>query len=162
MIGFNGEGSERNVFALVLRSVVASMEMFVSESELIEVEPVAKNNQLYMSLFAVTHFLAICVSASFILHILGIRAVSYLRMRIICRNNGKDLFVFFDLSQESVNLAKDIFQTRKADKNFQVIFVKTPMEESHLERFSFSHLLSSVDNRNETIEELVDISAFDI
>lgn len=160
MIGFNGEGSERNVFALVLRSVVASMEMFVSESELIEVEPVAKNNQLYMSLFAVTHFLAICVSASFILHILGIRAVSYLRMRIICRNNGKDLFVFFDLSQESVNLAKDIFQTRKADKNFQVIFVKTPMEESHLERFSFSHLLSSVDNRNETIEELVDISAF--
>ena len=32
-IGFNGEGNESNTIALFFRSVTASMEMFVSESE---------------------------------------------------------------------------------------------------------------------------------
>lgn len=34
------------------------------------------------------------------------------------------------------------------------------MEESHLERFSFSHILSFADNRNETIEQLTEIGAY--
>ena len=37
-IGFNGGGNESNTIALFFRSVTASMEMFVSESELLEVE----------------------------------------------------------------------------------------------------------------------------
>lgn len=158
-IGFNGEGNESNTIALFFRSVTASMEMFVSESELIEVEKGAKESQLYMSFFAVTHFLAICISAAFILHILGIRAISYLKMRLTWRRQKKDLYVFFDLSQESVNLAKDICKSNNKGKNFRIVFVKTPMEDSHLERFSFSHILSFADNRNETIEELMEINA---
>ena len=158
-IGFNGEGNESNTIALFFRSVTASMEMFVSESELIEVEKGAKESQLYMSFFAVTHFLAICISAAFILHILGIRAISYLKMRLTWRRQKKDLYVFFDLSQESVNLAKDICKSNNEGKGFRIVFVKTPMEDSHLERFSFSHILSFADNRNETIEELMEINA---
>lgn len=158
-IGFNGEGNESNTIALFFRSVTASMEMFVSESELIEVEKGAKESQLYMSFFAVTHFLAICISAAFILHILGIRAISYLKMRLTWRRQKKDLYVFFDLSQESVNLAKDICKSNNKGKDFRIVFVKTPMEDSHLERFSFSHILSFADNRNETIEELIEINA---
>lgn len=158
-IGFNGEGNESNTIALFFRSVTASMEMFVSESELIEVEEGAKESQLYMSFFAVTHFLAICISAAFILHILGIRAISYLKMRLTWRRQKKDLYVFFDLSQESVNLAKDICKSNNEGKGFRIVFVKTPMEDSHLERFSFSHILSFADNRNETIEELMEINA---
>lgn len=158
-IGFNGEGNESNTIALFFRSVTASMEMFVSESELIEVEKGAKESQLYMSFFAVTHFLAICISAAFILHILGIRAISYLKMRLTWRRQKKDLYVFFDLSQESVNLAKDICKSNNKGKDFRIVFVKTPMEDSHLERISFSHILSFADNRNETIEELMEINA---
>lgn len=158
-IGFNGEGNESNTIALFFRSVTASMEMFVSESELIEVEKGAKESQLYMSFFAVTHFLAICISAAFILHILGIRAISYLKMRLTWRRQKKDLYVFFDLSQESVNMAKDICKSNNKGKDFRIVFVKTPMEDSHLERFSFSHILSFADNRNETIEELMEINA---
>lgn len=159
LIGFNWEGSECNSIALSLRAATASMEMFVSESELIEVGEDAKENQLYMSLFAVTHFLAICISAAFIIHIMGIRLLSYIKMLCTWREQQKDLYVFFDLSQESVSLAKDIYKTQKDSKNYQIIFVKTPMEESHLERFSFSHLLSFADHRNETIEELMEIGA---
>lgn len=159
IIGFSHEGTGHNPIALLLRSATASMEMFVSESELIEVEHHIANNPYYMMWFSLTHFLAICISAAFILHILGIRAISYLKMRLTWRRQKKDLYVFFDLSQESVNLAKDICKSNKEGKDFRIVFVKTPMEDSHLERFSFSHILSFADNRNETIEELMEINA---
>ena len=158
MYGFNYEGTSGNYIPLFLRSVTASMEMFVSESELIEVQEACKEDVIYMLLFAVTHFLAICVSAAFIIHLLGIRLKSYIYMRCPW-SRKKELFVFFDLSQESLTLAKDIHRKRKS-KDYQIIFVKTPMEESHLERFSFSHILSFADNRNETIEQLTEIGAF--
>lgn len=157
-LGFNYEGTAGNWLTLILRSVTASMEMFVSESELIEVQEACKEDVIYMLLFAVTHFLAICVSAAFIIHLLGTRLKSYVFMRWPW-SKKKELFVFFDLSQESLSLAKDIHRTRKS-KDYQIIFVKTPMEESHLERFSFSHILSFVDNRNETIEQLMEIGAY--
>lgn len=156
--GFWYEGSEGNIVACLLRSATASMEMFVSESELIEVREACKEDVIYMLLFAVTHFLAICVSAAFIIHLLGTRLKSYVFMRCPW-SKKKELFVFFDLSQESLSLAKDIHRTRKS-KDYQIIFVKTPMEESHLERFSFSHILSFADNRNETIEQLTEIGAY--
>ena len=159
IIGFSHEGTGHNPIALLLRSATASMEMFVSESELIEVEHHIANNPYYMMWFSLTHFLAICISAAFILHILGIRAISYLKMRLTWRRQKKDLYVFFDLSQESVNLAKDICKSNNEGKGFRIVFVKTPMEDSHLERFSFSHILSFADNRNETIEELMEINA---
>lgn len=159
IIGFSHEGTEHNPVALLLRSATASMEMFVSESELIEVKSQIVDHPYYMIWFSLTHFLAICISAAFILHILGIRAISYLKMRLTWRRQKKDLYVFFDLSQESVNLAKDICKSNNEGKDFRIVFVKTPMEDSHLERFSFSHILSFADNRNETIEELMEINA---
>lgn len=157
-LGFKYEGTDNNYLTLFLRSITASMEMFVSESELIEVQDKCKEDVIYMLLFAVTHFLAICVSAAFIIHILGTRLKSYVSMRLPWRRK-KEIFVFFDLSQESLSLAKDIHRARKL-KNYQIVFVKTPMEESHLERFSFSHILSFADNRNETIEQLTEIGAY--
>lgn len=156
--GFWHEGSEGNIVACLLRSATASMEMFVSESELIEVREACKEDVIYMLLFAVTHFFAICVSAAVIIHLLGTRLKSYVFMRCPW-SKKKELFVFFDLSQESLSLAKDIHRTRKS-KDYQVIFVKTPMEESHLERLSFSHILSFADNRNETMEQLTEIGAY--
>ena len=81
-LGFKYEGTDNNYLALFLRSITASMEMFVSESELIEVQEACKEDIVYMLLFAVTHFLAICVSAAFIIHILGTRLKSYVSMRL--------------------------------------------------------------------------------
>lgn len=218
IIGFSTEGTGHNPLVLCLRSVIASMEMFLSESELIEVAPLMKENPYYMIAFSIIHFLAVCISAAFILHIIGIRCRSFIRMRLASQKDS-DVFVFFDLSQESINLAKNIYReyTRHKDDNgpdthadtdvkdkkrkcqivnlakniykeytkrihvhkndngtdtnagtdvkdknrkCQIIFVKTPMEESHIERFSFSHLLSFADNRNETIEELIEMEAF--
>lgn len=157
-IGFWHEGTANNVVASLFRSATAAMEMFVSETELIEVREACKEDILYMLLFATTHFLAVCISAAFIIRIMGIRFRSYLKMRF-ARKTNKDVYVFFDLSPESVKLAKDIYKTRGKEE-YQIVFVKTPLESSHLERFSFSHILNFVDSRNETVEELSDLNAF--
>ena len=163
IIGFNGEGSGNNPMALLLRSLMASMEMFVSKSELIEVELEIKENPYYMLAFSIVHFLATCISAAFILHILGMRVKSLIKMRAInpgnwFRHNDLDLYIFFDLSQESVTLAKSIHK-KKEKSHHRIIFVRTPMEESHHERFSFSHLLNLTDRQNGGIEDISDMDA---
>ena len=87
------------------------------ENKLIEVQEAYKEDIIYMLLFAVTHFLAICVSAAFIIHLLSTRLKSYIYMRLPW-SKKKELFVFFDLSQESLTLAKDIHRKRKS-KDYQ-------------------------------------------
>lgn len=168
VIGFSWEGTQGNAIALLLRSVTASMEMFVSESELIEVHEVPKSHFLYMTAFAIVHFLAICISAAFVIHVLGTRAISFLRMSRVanfrCRKD-KEVYVFFDISDEAVDLAKSIHTHHSSlpdekKRPFRIIFVRTPKSADHNDRFSFGHLLSMADNRNERLEELIALEAF--
>lgn len=162
IIGFNGEGTANNPLALLLRSMMASVEMFVSKSELIEVEPEVKKNPYYMMAFSIVHFLATCISAAFVLHILGVRTKSYLRMRGCLPSDwlsrgDLDLYVFFDLSPESIALAKSIHA--QAREPHQIVFVRTPMEESHHERFSFGHLLSLANSHSGVAEDIINMDA---
>ncbi len=160
IIGFNHEGTGHNPLALLLRSMMASIEMFVSDSELIEVQEEIKCNPYYMMVFSITHFLAICISAAFILHILGVRFVSAIKMFWLFNwRKNLHLYIFFDLSDESVTLAKSIAERKKGERH-QIIFVRTPMEEHHLERFSFSHLLSFADSKNDKLEDILALNAY--
>lgn len=166
VVGFNHEGTAQNATALLLRSMTASMEMFVSESELIEVDETVKCNMAYMTLFAIVHFLAVCVSAAFILHLLGARAASFVRMHWlsnVLRPRNKDVHVFFDFSEESMQLAADIhrhYHDRHDLRHCRIIFVRTPAAESHMERFSFAHILSLSSDRNDRVEQLMQLDAF--
>ncbi len=168
VIGFNWEGTQGNAIALLLRSVTASMEMFVSESELIEVHEVPKSDFLYMTIFSIVHFLAICISAAFVIHILGTRAVSFLRMSRLANfpyKKDKEAYVFFDISDEAVDLAKSIHDHHRSlpkeqRRPYRIIFVRTPQSAEHNDRFSFGHLLSMADNHNERLEELIALDAF--
>lgn len=162
IMGFNGAGTANNPLALLLRSMMASVEMFVSKSDLIEVEREVKENPYYMMAFSIVHFLATCISAAFILHILGVRAKSYLRMQGWWPSNWRkrgdlDLYVFFDLSPESVTLARSIHA--EARKPHRIVFVRTPIEESHHERFSFSHLLNLANSQNGMTEDIISMDA---
>ena len=160
VMGFAEHGSSYNPMALSLRAFMASIEMFVSKSELIEVGEELKKNAIYMLLFATTHWLAICISAAFIIHIMGTRLTSYLQMFIQRWSYNSDLYVFFDLSKASLNLAEEIAEKYKESKSkIRMVFVKTPNEESHLERFTFSHILNYVNQKDEAIEKVIDLKA---
>ena len=149
IVGFNGEGSKDNLFVLFLRSALSSMEMFVSHSDLIEVRHECHESSTYMTLFSVTHFLAVVVSAVFVIRLLGLQFISKLRLfwwRIFPK---RDIFVFWGINQNSVRLAKNIYSLK--GNKCHIIFVNLHKEHhAHSSRFSFSHFFHSA---NEDVEK---------
>lgn len=149
IVGFNGEGSKDNLFVLCLRSVLSSMEMFVSHSDLIEVRHECHESSTYMTLFSATHFLAVVVSAIFVIRLLGLQFIS--RLRLFCWRifPKKDIFIFWGINHNSVRLAKNIYSLK--GNKCRIIFVNLHKEHhAHSSRFSFSHFFHSA---NEDVEK---------
>ncbi len=152
IIGFNENGCENNIFALFLRSVLSSMEMFVSHSDLIEVKDDCHHDPLYMSLFSVTHFLAVVVSAVFVIRLLGLQFISKIRIlvwRLVRPLQKNDVLVFWGINQNSVRLAKNIYGSK--GKKCHIIFINSQKKHhTHSSRFTFSHFFHSA---NEDVEK---------
>lgn len=158
MIGFNEHGSKNDFLVLFLRSCIASLEMFVSESELIEVGVSLKGNHLYMILFSITHFMAVFVSAIFILRLFGLRLMSMCRLwlrSLFCKDYN--LYVFWGINKKAMTVAESILNDTKSvdrDKKAYLVFVRMgDCSKHHSSRFTFSHFFHTIDDG---IEEYVD------
>lgn len=94
---FNEGGSDSNSIALTFRSALSSMEMFASHSDLLEVPEDLHHDPFYMTIFSVIHFLAVIVSAVFIIKLLGFRFISWVRlcMANLSRKKKCRLFIFW-------------------------------------------------------------------
>lgn len=160
-IGFYWEGTKETLTALALRSVLSSLEMFVSHSDLIEVSPYYKECPLYMFIFAMVHFLAVFISAIFAINYLGFRLFSWLRL---CYwrwfQKGRELYLFFGENDASFLLAKDIIVQHKKKEKPWIVFIKghDSMEEKP-QRMSFSHIFELFSYRREAIEKIHSINA---
>lgn len=151
MVGFNEHGSAASNVALLLRSSLSSMEMFVSHSDLIEVNEKLHGNPTYMALFALTHFCAVAISAIFILRLFGFRLVSWVKVMkaYICSwlPLNCNYYVMFGVNSNTLMLANSIHKKRKEEKQ-RIIFINMP-EKGHSHaatRFSFSHFFHSDSN----------------
>ena len=151
MVGFNEHGSAASNVALLLRSCLSSMEMFVSHSDLIEVNEKFHGNPTYMALFALTHFCAVAISAIFILRLFGFRLVSWVKVMkaYICSwlPLNCNYYVMFGVNSNTLMLANSIHKKRKEEKQ-RIIFINMP-EKGHSHaatRFSFSHFFHSDSN----------------
>lgn len=151
MVGFNEHGSAASNVALLLRSSLSSMEMFVSHSDLIEVNEKFHGNPTYMALFALTHFCAVAISAIFILRLFGFRLVSWVKVMkaYICSwlPLNCNYYVMFGVNSNTLMLANSIHKKRKEEKQ-RIIFINMP-EKGHSHaatRFSFSHFFHSDSN----------------
>lgn len=151
MVGFNEHGSAASNVALLLRSSLSSMEMFVSHSDLIEVNEKFHGNPTYMALFALTHFCAVAISAIFILRLFGFRLVSWVKVMkaYICSWLPLycNYYVMFGVNSNTLMLANSIHKKRKEEKQ-RIIFINMP-EKGHSHaatRFSFSHFFHSDSN----------------
>lgn len=159
MIGFNEEGSRNDILVLFLRSCISSLEMFVSESDLIEVGKHFKENHLYMTLFSITHFMAVFVSAIFILRLFGLRLMSVFRLwlrSLFC--NNYNLYVFFGVNEKTLTVAesiRDYYKSKNIGQNAYLVFIKMSAGSGchHSSRFTFSHFFHTVDDG---IEEYVE------
>lgn len=151
MVGFNEHGSAASNVALLLRSCLSSMEMFVSHSDLIEVNEKLHSNATYMALFALIHFCAVAISAIFILRMFGFRLFSWVKvmwayiwnwLRLDC-----NYYVMFGVNSNTLMLANSIHEKSKEEKQ-RIIFINIP-EKGHSHaatRFSFSHFFHSDSN----------------
>lgn len=97
LVCFNEGGSDSNSIALAFRSALSSMEMFASHSDLLEVPEDLHHDPFYMTIFSVIHFLAVIVSAVFIIKLLGFRFISWVRlcMANLSRKKKCRLFIFW-------------------------------------------------------------------
>lgn len=163
MVGFNEHGSAASNIALLFRSCLSSMEMFVSHSDLIEVKEDLHNNPTYMAIFALTHFCAVAISAIFILRLFGFRLLSWVKLvwAYMCSWLRKDCnyYVMFGINSNTVALAKSISKNKSKERHC-IIFINMPQKgHSHAAtRFSFSHFFHSdsngIDKYLEDIEEM--------
>ena len=163
MVGFNEHGSAESNVALLLRSCLSSMEMFVSHSDLIEVNEELHGNATYMALFALTHFCAVAISAIFILRLFGFRLLSWMKLvwsymwSWLCRD--RNYYVMFGVNANTMTLANSIWQKREYESQ-RIIFINLPNKgHSHAStRFSFSHFFHSdsnaIDKYLEDIEKM--------
>lgn len=158
-VGFNDGGSHNNPSVLAFRSIISSMEMFLSHSDMIEIKEELHHDSGYMFLFSLTHFLAVLISALFIIKLLGMRFVSKIKLKLWCweslfSKNVKDLHVFWGVNENSILLAKSI------GKGKRIIFINMVDDNHSLQysRFSFSHFFHSsnpdVEGHVEEIEEI--------
>lgn len=162
MIGFNEHGSAASNIALLLRSCLSSMEMFVSHSDLIEVSEELHSNATYMALFALTHFCAVAISAIFILRLFGFRLLSWIKIVLAYMwswtRRNRSYYVMFGVNANTMALARSINANKS--ESYRIIFINMPdKRHSHAStRFSFSHFFHSdsngIDKYLEDIEKM--------
>ena len=173
--GFNEGGSQQNLIALAFRSALSSMEMFASHSDLLEIPKELHGDPWYMTIFSIIHFLAVIVSAIFIIKLLGFRFVSWARLfyMSIFNKSSCRLFVFWGVNDNSIALANSIRneiktaawqgsngKTAENLKNCKFIFVRviSSEEKNSHGRFTFSHFFSSSqDGVERFIEKIEDL-----
>lgn len=156
-IGYLQYYDERlNFVTLTLRSFLSSIGMFVLQSDLqYFVHDQVKQSPLFLTTFAVIHFLAALISAIFIINFVGIKLVSWLKMR---RAKGQNLYIFWGLNENSVTLAEDIY-TNKPESGM-IIFVGTPQDaEIGNQQLSISALLNGQSLRKDIVRRIERIGA---
>lgn len=160
IIGFNEHGCEWNWLALILRASLSSVEMFVSHSDLLEVEKSWHHSALYMTFFSIIHFLAVLISAIFIVKTFGLKIKTWFRKFWWRFNSTGTLYVFSGKSSASLFLIKQVSDNiKKKNEKGRIVYIydaKSEHSTSSLSglRYSFSHLMGHrlVDN---SFEELV-------
>lgn len=109
-------------FTIFLRSTLSSIEMFVSQNDLIEIER-AQEKPLFLDIFIFVYSCAVVTSISALLSLFAKRVMTKVTMKVLSRRNRKFRHIFFGLDQNSVSLAKNL------DKEERIAFLEFPSDE---------------------------------
>lgn len=161
-IGFNHEGSHDNFIATVPRAVLSAIQMFLSQSDLNDIDLYWKYNLTYMMCFSLCHFCAMFITGLLVFKLLGFRLKNWLRMMLInlfgrWYMRDKECYVFWGINTQSYILAKDV---RVSDKDAIIVFVKTLGDADDADQtIGFERILNLVSLKNREIEYLEKINA---
>jgi len=136
MYGFSLEETIEGWSTILLRSMLASVEMFVSHHELIEIER-AQETPFFLDLFIFVYACAVATSVSTILSLFGKRAMTKVTLNVQRHNGIKYNHVFFGFDENSINLAASM------DESKNIAFVEFPSDEE-VGKISFGAIVQNV------------------
>ena len=139
-----------NLISLTLRSFLSSIGMFALQSDLqYFAQKLVKEAPVFLSLFAIIHFLAALVSATFVINYVGVKIIAWQRMR---KAKGQNLYIFWGINDNSIILADNIY---KKNIGGMIIFVGTPKDaEAGSQQISLSSLINGQTQRKDRIRRI--------
>lgn len=166
MFGFSSKdygfiGSHDNIISLFLRSILASIGMFIANNSLVAVAESWKDCSLFMSFFAIIHFLAVIVSVTFLINLFGRKFVSHIMLiwYWIFGEKRDKLYIFFGVNRSSITLAKDISRKENKEKG-KIVFIETSKEtEEGSKVYNLFSLISKNTFENDYIEQVENVNA---
>lgn len=139
LYGFMHEEVEEGFVSMLLRAMLSSVELFVSHTDLLEIEEV-QHEPYFLELFVFTYACAVVTSISALISLFGQRILTKLHLKY--RKNERISHVFFGMDEKAFALAKSI-SDRGLPNGSKVAFVIFPDNEE-AEKISMGHLLQGV------------------
>lgn len=114
---------ELSFWSIAPRSIIYSFKMFLTGSELSRVHESLRQDNTYMILFSLTHFLAALISILFVMKMVGFRIKTTIDLQLktfFSPLTNKTLNIFWGINEASFTLAEDIYAK---EKDGTIIFI---------------------------------------
>ena len=170
--GFYGNDAfGQNIATILLKSIMSSFKMFATQSDMSETAKEWREVPYHMAYFAFLQFSALLVSIGAIIHLIGIRASSSIRIwskhtwlfslfGCLCEDN---YYIIWGVNDKSKTLARSICEHYKneKDKNYRIVLVNTPTDTNSqlTQRSSFFHFFTPMVLRKNEMMHLEDLDA---
>lgn len=123
-------------------AIISSLGMFVYQDDISELSENAKNDNFFMAMYSLAHFLAALITSFVLIRLIGMRLFYWIE--ITCRSifgcKRRDIYVFWSINPRSVTLAESIKQSCQGS---WIVFVNT-IEADDEEREVSVHTLFDV------------------
>ena len=162
----------QNIATIFIKSTMSSFKLFATQSDMSEVAKEWREVPYHMALFVFLQFSALLVSIGAVMHLIGIRASSAIRIwlmhswagklfgRWTCKNN---IYILWGINDKMQTLARSISEHHKKEKgnNYHIVLINTPTEtNSQLsQRSSFFHFFTPMVLRKKEMMNLEDLDA---
>lgn len=149
--GFSLEEAPEGVWSTLMRSLLSAIELFVSHTDLLEIEE-AQHQPFFMEFFIFVYACAVITSISAVVSMFGRRTMSRIYLKL---NKEKVVnHIFFGINHNTILLARSLQDTIDKEKE-RIVFLQFPDKEM-AEKMSFGHILHNMTSQNKANDSLED------
>lgn len=152
--------SHMSWLSIIPRAVISSFKMFVVVNDLARVEPLMREDAVYMAIFSIVHLLAAYITFLFIFKIVGFKIKSSIKIIKYKMFMGRDkqVHIFWGVNEASYLLAKSIYEKASND---DIIFIDVDeeTEDSTNRKATIANITNSITIKNSDIIRLNHIDA---
>lgn len=152
---------DRSFWAIVPRSIIYSFKMFLTGIEISRISEALRHDDLYMTIYSLTHFLAAMISILFIMKMIGFRIKATIDLRLkafFSPLTNKTLNIFWGTNEASFTLAEDIHEKEKGG-NITFINDNDIYEDPSSQKIGLKSILDVMSFRRSEIARIEEMKA---